>query len=41
MEDLLPDDVNEEDEWLDFAQVGVQDLESRPQPRLIIPVLVI
>lgn len=41
VEDLLPDDVNEEEEWLDLAQVRVEDLESRPEPRLIVPVVVI
>lgn len=30
VENLLPDDVNEEEEWLDLAQVCVEDLESRP-----------
>ena len=41
MDNLPPYDVDEENEWNHFAQKCVRSHQSRPQPRLCIPVAIL
>ena len=36
--DLLPKDVDEENKWLNLAEVGVRSHDRWPEPRVVIPV---